>query len=56
MKSIAGVNTMEEEALPRSPRDTKGAMSAIKTRPRAKPNKEGMKAKVTYKAAMKIHD
>lgn len=40
----------------RSPRDAKGAISAIKTRPRAKPGKKRLKAKATYKGVVKIHE
>ncbi|XP_037957575.1 uncharacterized protein LOC119687356 [Teleopsis dalmanni] len=49
-ESVASVNTIEEEALLRSPGE---AAKAIR-RPRAEPNKEGLKAKSRYKAAIKL--
>lgn len=36
--------------------DAKGAVSAKKTRLSANPNKEGLKVKETYKAAVKFHE
>ncbi|XP_036329800.1 uncharacterized protein LOC118741937 [Rhagoletis pomonella] len=56
LESGESVNTLEEEALQRSPGDTKGACSASKKRPRVKPSKEGLKAKAIYKAAVKVHE
>lgn len=45
---------MEEEAFLSAPGDVKGAMSAIRTRPRVKLSKEGLKAKATHKATVKV--
>ncbi|XP_036335656.1 uncharacterized protein LOC118746037 [Rhagoletis pomonella] len=56
LESGESVCTQEEEALLRSPGDAKGACSASKKRPRAKPSKEGLKAKAIYKAAVKVHE
>ncbi|XP_053968925.1 uncharacterized protein LOC128870338 [Anastrepha ludens] len=55
-ESVGSINTAEEEALLRSPAESNGAALDSKIRPRIKPDKEKLKAKARYKAAVKVCD
>ncbi|XP_054745888.1 uncharacterized protein LOC129250277 [Anastrepha obliqua] len=55
-ESVGNTNTAEEEALLRSPARSNGAASDSKNRPRIKPDKEKLKVKARYKAAVKVCD
>ena len=52
--SISSIAKVEKERLLRSVDETAGSDSACRNGPRRKPNKEGLKAKAQYKAAVKI--
>ena len=52
--SISSIATVEEERLLRSPDEAADSHSVCRNGHRRKPNKEGLKAKAQYKAAVKI--